>query len=117
MGQRLPPAAGDELLDDDRAMTEERIAQIAKALSHPARIRILEQFDGSRPHIAKDIVGECKLAQSTVSEHLRILREANLLVGRRDGPRTWYFVRPSVLGRFAAAVEDLVGDHATAGHV
>ncbi len=56
MGQRLPPAVGNDLLDDDGAMTEERIARIAKALSHPARIRILEQFDGRRPHIAKDIV-------------------------------------------------------------
>jgi ArsR family transcriptional regulator len=91
-------------------MTEERIAAIAKALGHPARVRILEQFDQCIPHIAGEIVAETDLAQSTVSEHLRILREADVLFTRRDGPRSWYCVRRSVLRAFARAVEDLAAE-------
>jgi ArsR family transcriptional regulator len=85
-------------------MTVDRIAQIAKALAHPARLRILGQFRVCRPHIVQEIVGECELAQSTISEHLRILREANLLFATKDGPRTWYCLRRSVLDEFSRAV-------------
>jgi ArsR family transcriptional regulator len=88
-------------------MDDLRIAVIAKALAHPVRIRILEQFDECVPHVAGEIVDEAGLAQSTVSEHLRILREAGVLFSRKDGPRTWYCVRRSVLHAFARAVEDL----------
>ncbi len=88
-------------------MDEERIAELAKALAHPERIRILKQFETCQPHIAQEIVFESALAQSTVSEHLRILREAGLLFARKDGPRTWYCMRRKVLREFAQAVEDL----------
>ncbi|MDH3539641.1 MAG: metalloregulator ArsR/SmtB family transcription factor [Acidimicrobiia bacterium] len=88
-------------------MTEEYLAQVAKALGHPVRIRMLEQFDRCVPHLAGEIVENCALAQSTVSEHLRILREADILFARKDGPRTWYCVRRSVLHAFARAMEDL----------
>jgi ArsR family transcriptional regulator len=88
-------------------MTVERIAVIAKALGHPARINILEQFDQCVPHIVGEIAADTDLAQSTVSEHLRILREADVLFTRKDGPRSWYCVRRSVLRAFARAVEDL----------
>jgi ArsR family transcriptional regulator len=91
-------------------MTEERIAQVAKALAHPERVRILEQFETCTPHIAQEIVGESSLAQSTVSEHLRILREAGILFARKDGPRTWYCMRRSILRDFAAAVVDLTAE-------
>jgi ArsR family transcriptional regulator len=91
-------------------MDEVRIALIARALAHPARVRIVEQFDRATPHITKEIVGECELAQSTVSEHLRILREADVVFARKDGPRTWYCLRRSVLGGFARAVEELCAE-------
>jgi len=78
-------------------LSEARIAAIAKALAHPARIRILEQFIECDPQIAQEIVDESDLAQSTISEHLRLLREADLLTGTRDGPRTWYCMRRAVL--------------------
>jgi ArsR family transcriptional regulator len=101
------PECSEAGLPDLPPMTEERLAQIAKALGHPARIHILEQFDKCIPHIAGEIVQECDLAQSTVSEHLRILREADVLFSRKDGPRNWYCVRRSVLRAFADAVEKL----------
>lgn len=83
------------------------MSAIAKALGHPARLKILEQFDRCIPHIAGEIVDESGLAQSTVSEHLRILKEADIVFSRKDGPRAWYCVRRSVLHAFARAVEDL----------
>lgn len=108
----IPPCT-EEGLPDPPEMTEERIAAIAKALGHPARVSILEQFHQCVPHIAGEIVAETDLAQSTVSEHLRILREADVLFTRKDGPRSWYCVRRSVLRAFASAVEDLAAEPAT----
>jgi DNA-binding transcriptional ArsR family regulator len=70
-------------------------------------MRIIEQFDECRPHTVNEIVDRCSLAQSTVSEHLRILREADILFATKDGPRTWYCLRRSVLQRYAAAVDHL----------
>ena len=92
---------------DTGRMTSDRLVQIAKALGHPARLRILEQFAGCRPRTVHDIVREGTLAQSTVSEHLRILREADVLFATKDGAWTWYCLRRSVLAEFAAAIEEL----------
>jgi len=107
MADTLAPACREDGLPDPMPMTEEYLAQIAKALGHPARLRMLEQFDDCVPHLAGEIVEHCRLAQSTVSEHLRILREADILFSRKDGSRTWYCVRRSVLHAFARAMEDL----------
>ena len=103
----IPPVCSEDGLPDPPQMTDERVAAIAKALGNPARVRILEQFDQCIPHVAGEIVAETDLAQSTVSEHLRILREADVLFTRKDGPRSWYCVRRSVLRSFAEAVEHL----------
>jgi ArsR family transcriptional regulator len=88
-------------------MTGEQVASVGKALGHPARVAILEFFKECRPHIAGEVVAQLPLAQSTVSEHLRILREADLLFSTEDGPRTWFCMRRSVLHRFSQAVETL----------
>lgn len=88
-------------------MTIDRVAEIAKALGHPARLRIVDQFREHRCHMVQEIADHCELAQSTVSEHLRILREADVLFARKDGPRTWYCLRRTVLSEFACAVDAL----------
>lgn len=107
MTHATPPECTEEGLPPVPPLTEERLALIAKGLAHPARIRIIEQFEKCTPHIAQEIVAECDLAQSTVSEHLRILRQADILFARKDGPRTWYCLRRSVLREFARVVEYL----------
>lgn len=101
------PECTEDYLPEPSPLTEDRVALIAKGLAHPARIRILEQFLDHRCKTAHEVVDECDLAQSTVSEHLRILREAEILSARKDGPRIWYCMRRSVLRQFAEAVEDL----------
>ena len=88
-------------------LNDEKAAQIAKALSHPARLKILRQFQDGRPRMAAEIVEQCTLAQSTVSEHLRILRQADLLSATKEGARTWYCMRRAVLKAFARRVESL----------
>ena len=107
MTMTVPPECSEEHLPEPSPLTEERLALVAKALGHPARIRILEQFLDHRCRTAQEVVDGCDLAQSTVSEHLRILREAEILSARKDGPRIWYCMRRSVLQQFAEAVEDL----------
>lgn len=86
------------------------LARIAKSLGHVARVGIVQQLHSNRPHMTREIAERCDRAQSTVSEHLRILREAGLLVTQRDGSRTWYRLRRSVLRQFAEAVELLTGE-------
>lgn len=109
MRNPAPPPCGEAGLPEPGPFTPERIAQVAKAIGHPARVKILSQFGGCTPHMAQEIVGGCTLAQSTVSEHLRILREAEVLFATKDGPRTWYCLRRSVLEKFSDAVTDLAG--------
>lgn len=88
-------------------MDADRIAAISKAIGHPARVEILHHFECRTPTMVRDLVAEGTLAQSTVSEHLRILREADLLFVRDDGPRSWYCMRRSVLEAYVEAVSAL----------
>jgi ArsR family transcriptional regulator, arsenate/arsenite/antimonite-responsive transcriptional repressor len=67
-----------------------RMADLAKALSHPVRIRILEILGVQKGCICGRLVELLPLAQSTVSQHLRGLRDAGLIQGDVDGPRTCY---------------------------
>lgn len=78
--------------DDDS-----RVAALAKALAHPARIRILRLLQATPGCIGGEIVDVVGLAQSTVSEHLRILKTAGVITGEIDGPRICYALNPSAL--------------------
>lgn len=68
----------------------ERIALVAKALAHPARLKIVAFLLSREECIAGDIVDEIGLAQSTVSEHLRILKAAGVISGAIEHPRICY---------------------------
>lgn len=69
----------------------ERVADLFKALSHPVRVRLLRRLSSSNRYCG-DLVTECGLAQSTVSHHLRILREAGLISVEEQGTRTCYSI-------------------------
>lgn len=82
----------------------ESIAAVAKALAHPARVNII-RFLLSRPGcIGGDIVEEVGLAQSTVSEHLRILKASGLVVGTIERPRICYSLNPAALAPLHALI-------------
>lgn len=72
--------------------TEEDVllARLAKSLGHPARISILKYLAGREGCICNDIVGELPLSQSTVSQHLKALKDVGLIDGEIDGPRVCY---------------------------
>lgn len=84
-----------------------RTAGLAKALSHPVRIRILEILASRQACICGGLVELLPLAQSTVSQHLRELRDAGLIRGDVDGPRTCYCLDPKVVAEAGAAFADV----------
>ncbi|RGP38043.1 ArsR/SmtB family transcription factor [Pseudotabrizicola alkalilacus] len=86
---------------------DEALATLAKALAHPARIRILRLLLATPGCIGGDIVGAVGLAQSTVSEHLRILKTAGVITGEIDGPRVCYALNPEALSLLADFVASL----------
>ncbi len=73
----------------------ERIAGLAKALAHPARLRIVETLLRRQTCIGCDIVEEIGLAASTTSEHLRILKAAGIIIGEITPPRVCYSLNPA----------------------
>jgi ArsR family transcriptional regulator len=80
---------------------ETTTAALAKTLAHPARIRILRLLQATPGCIAGDIVEAVGLAQSTVSEHLRILKSAGVISGEFIGPRVCYALNPTALAPLA----------------
>ena len=83
---------------------DEELAGLAKAIGHPARVRILRILSEREGKVCSQIVGELPLAQSTVSEHLHILRQAGLIRSREDGPRAGYRINHETLRRLKALV-------------
>lgn len=77
--------------------SDDEVAGIAKALAHPARIRIVRLLLEKQSCIGCDIVDEIGLAQSTVSEHLRILKAAGVIAGEVEHPRVCYSLNPDHL--------------------
>ncbi|KIN63909.1 ArsR family transcriptional regulator [Sulfitobacter noctilucicola] len=77
--------------------TDINLADLAKALAHPARLQILQLLRDTPGCIGGDIVEAIGLAQSTVSEHLRILKKAGIIKGEISGPRTCYALNPAAL--------------------
>jgi len=71
------------------------IAQITKALGHPARIAIIEFLLEHKTCICKNIVDELPLSQATISQHLKELKNANLIVGTIEGNSICYCLSPN----------------------
>lgn len=78
----------------------EQLALFCKALAHPARLQILRFLARVDTCFCGDIVKQLPLAQSTVSQHLKILKEAGLVQGEIDGPHTCYYLVPERLAQF-----------------
>ena len=71
---------------------ENKLAKYAKALAHPARIAILQYLARQQSCVCGDIVEELPLSQSTVSQHLKELKEAGLIKGEIEGVKTCYCI-------------------------
>ncbi len=86
---------------------DEQLARYAKALGHPARVKILRMLARQRECICGEMVAELPLAQSTVSQHLKILKLAGLIQGEIDGARVRYCITPKALRRLRRLVRQL----------
>lgn len=87
--------------------SEQQLAAYAKAMSHPARIAILKILAQKNSCICGEIVEVLPLAQSTVSQHLKELKEAGLVSGTVDGPRSCYCINRKALEKFGNAFNSL----------
>ncbi len=102
------PAPEAETTSELRALegaeADEELAKLAKAIGHPARVRIIRMLSRKEARVCSQIVGELPLAQSTVSEHLRILKEAGLVRSSQDGPRVGYCINFDTLRKLKALI-------------
>jgi ArsR family transcriptional regulator len=96
--------AGPELRPVEGLEADEELARLAKALGHPARVQIMRLLVRRDACVCGDIVDELPLAQSTVSQHLKVLKEVGLIRGDIDGPRVCYCVEPRTVRRLKALV-------------
>lgn len=80
------------------------LAAFAKALGHPARIRILEYLAGKGEVPCMEIVAALPLSQPTCSRHINELRRAGLLKTREDGSHIWFRINEMALTRFCKAM-------------
>ncbi|WP_146647561.1 ArsR/SmtB family transcription factor [Labilithrix luteola] len=103
-----PPARQEaDLRPVEGPEADEELATLAKAIAHPARVQILRILTRRNSCVCGDIVDELPLAQSTVSQHLKILKDAGLVRGDVDGPRVCYCIEPSAVRRLKALVGGL----------
>ena len=82
------------------SVKENRLAKYAKALGHPARVAILKLLATKATCQCGDIVEELPLSQSTVSQHLKELKNAGLIDGSIDGPRSCYCINWKAFEKF-----------------
>jgi ArsR family transcriptional regulator len=83
------------------------LAVLAKAVGHPIRARIVRLLAGQGTCMYGFLADQLPLAKSTVSQHLKILREAGLVRGEVDGPRVCYCIDPAGLDRLKLLVAAL----------
>lgn len=74
-----------------------RLADWANALAHPARLALLNKLAKENRCICGELVEALPLSQSTVSQHLKVLKEAGLIQGEIEGPRTCYCIDPATI--------------------
>ncbi|ADQ14101.1 ArsR/SmtB family transcription factor [Halanaerobium hydrogeniformans] len=98
-----------ESLNQEAKIAE--LAELAKALGHRHRVKIIKmlaEFPENNKCMVSSIVEELPIAQSTVSQHLKILKEAGWIEGRIDGPRVCYCLKEGILEYFKAEFDQLL---------
>jgi DNA-binding transcriptional ArsR family regulator len=88
---------------------QNRLAQMMKALAHPARIAIIQNLIKSQACICGDLVDELGLAQATISQHLKELKNAGLIQGIIEGKSVCYCIDPKAWNQYKSALETFFG--------
>jgi ArsR family transcriptional regulator len=102
-----PSTEAPDLRPVEGPEADEELALLAKAVGHPARVQILRLLARRTTCICGDIVDELPLAQSTVSQHLKVLKDAGLIKGEIAGPRVCYCLEPRTLRRLRSLIGSL----------
>jgi DNA-binding transcriptional ArsR family regulator len=92
---------------EEFTVKDNKLAKYAKALSHPARIAILRILIKRQSCICGDIVEELPLSQSTVSQHLKELKEAGLIKGEIEGAKVCYCIDENELNQAKSYIDEL----------
>lgn len=89
--------------------TQEEIwlSDVAKAISHPARVRILKILNETNSCIVGTLVDKLPLAQATVSQHLKELKRVGLIEGEIDGPKVCYCLNLKSLSKAKSSIDKL----------
>lgn len=96
---------------EEFSVKDNRIAAYAKALAHPARVAILKLLINREACICGDIVDELPLSQSTVSQHLKELKEAGLIKGDISGVKVCYCIDDEELTKAKNALQELFASY------
>jgi ArsR family transcriptional regulator, arsenate/arsenite/antimonite-responsive transcriptional repressor len=90
-------------------MTEKELAKISKALSDPTRLRLYETIAARKEVFCGELMPCCPLTRGTVSHHLKILSEANLIESRREGQFIYNRAIPETLREYTRALTKIAG--------
>ncbi|MEC9488283.1 MAG: metalloregulator ArsR/SmtB family transcription factor [Halanaerobium sp.] len=89
---------------------QEELALLSKALAHPHRleiIRLLNSLPGQERCMVGNLVEQLPISQATVSQHLKVLKEAGWIKGIIEGPRVCYCLKKGVFARYKRLLRDL----------
>jgi len=87
--------------------TEDRVAEIFKALGHPTRVKIVEYLSEGEKCV-KDIWQELGIPQPTVSQHINILKEAGIISFRKEGVKTCYRIEMPIVVKIMKLLKEEV---------
>ncbi len=96
-------------------MDQKELARISKALSDPTRLRILEGISSRREMFCGQVVEKCGLTPGTISHHLKILADANLIETRREGQFIYMRSRPETIWEYGRALGKMAGNKKRTG--
>lgn len=94
---------------NDRALPLDTMARICKAMGHPVRMQIIEFLKAEKQCYCGQIVNRLPLAQSTVSQHLKSLKDAGVIIGEVEGPGICYCLNRSLLRQFKISLANFIG--------
>ena len=90
--------------------TDQNLVDLFRALGHPARLRMLRLIIQRKACICGEIVVELPLAQATVSQHLKVLKQAGLITGQIKGPAVCYCLAPGAISSLLRAIAQLASE-------
>jgi|SRR5882672_6157764 len=94
-------------------MDQRELARVSKALSDPTRLRIFENISSSKEMFCGQLVEKCGLTPGTISHHLKILADANLIETRREGQFIYVRSRPETIRDYGRALAKMTGQTIT----